>query len=377
VPRLLVVSYHFPPTPGVAPARVGKLVKYLRRLGWEPSVVSGDAGGSEDPDLLADVAGVPVAQVRALRGVPSLQRLDWAVAALAPSVRLARRADVVLISGGPFAPFLLGPALRRPYVLDLRDPWSWEPRFGRLRGGWRRRTGLVLERRLESVVLRRAAAVVTVAPELAAAYERQHPSLAGRIHVVRHGFDPEDFSGPEPGPPGTPTLVHVGTMQRPDRTPELLLAAAALVRARGRDLGVRLVGPSDAGLAAEIREDWVDVVGRVPRRTATAEMRRASILWLEPGQLDFLITGKVYEYLAAGRPIVAVAPASGSVARLLEGTGGAVLVQPRAEECAAAIERALAGDVPARDEAAIARLAQPGPARDLAAVLDAAREQAA
>jgi glycosyltransferase involved in cell wall biosynthesis len=374
VPRVLVVSYHFPPRPGVASARVGKLAKYLRRLGWEPAVVAGEVDGEEDADLLRDVEQIEVTRVRARRGLPSLQRFDWAVAALPAARRLARGADVVLVSGGPFAPFVLGPALRRPYVLDLRDPWSWEPRFDRLRPGLRRRAGLALERRAERTTVTRAAALTAVGPEIADAYVRAYPSLAGRVHVVRHGFDPDDFAEATHERDGEPTVVHVGTMQRGDRTPELLVSAAAVVRERGHPLRVRLVGMLPVELG--VREPWVDVVGRLPRRQAIAEMRKASVLWLQPGQLDFLVTGKVYEYLASRRPIVAVAPTSGSVAALLRATGGAVFADADVDSCAAAIEQALAGDVPPLDEAQLAELAQPGPARIAAGVLAAAVEHA-
>ncbi len=374
MPRVLVVSYHFPPRPGVAAARVGKLVKYLRRLGWEPAVVAGEVDDEQDSDLLRDVEEVEVTRVRARRGLPSLQRFDWAAAALPPARRLARRTDVVLVSGGPFAAFVLGPVLRRPYVLDLRDPWSWEPRFDRLRPGLRRRACLALEQRAERMTVARAAAVTAVGPEIADAYARAYPSLSGRVHVVRHGFDPEDFAGETHERAGEPTVVHVGTMQRGDRTPELLVAAAAAVRERGHPLRVRLVGALPVELA--VHESWVDVVGRLPRRQAIAEMRKASVLWLQPGDLDFLVTGKVYEYLASRRPIVAVAPSSGSVAALLRATGGAVFAEGDVGACAAAIEQALAGDVPPLDEAKLAELAQPGPARIAAAVLAAAVEHA-
>src|SRR5439155_25481769 len=123
-----------------------------------------------------------------------------------------------------------------------------------------------------------------------------------------------------------------------------------------------------------VREPWVDIVGRLPRRQAIAEMRKASVLWLQPGQLDFLVTGKVYEYLASRRPIVAVAPSSGSVAALLRATGGAVFADADVESCAAALEQALAGDVPQLVEARLAELAQPGPASIAAGVLAAAVE---
>lgn len=373
MPRVLLISYHFPPAPGVAAARVGKLAKYLARLGWRPTVLAAPAYGRQDPDLLADVAGIDARYVAPRRAPSILQRADWAAAALKPALSLARAVDAVLISGGPFAPLVLGPLLRRPYVVDLRDPWSWEPRFDRDRSGARRTIAAAVERGGERYALRRAAGVVTVAPEIAAEYERRDSRLRGRFTVVRHGFDPEDFPSPRPAPAEPPTLVHVGTMLRGERTPDLILATARRVRERGTPLRVRLVGhmPEDIRPADE---DWIEIVGPVPHREAAAEMCRASVLWAQPGSLDFLITGKVYEYLGAARPIVAVAPPAGSIARLLGTTGGAIVTSADAAACADAVAAALVGAVPARDAGAVEALAQPEPARQLVPLLEAASD---
>lgn len=370
---MLVVSYHFPPAPGVASSRVGKLVKYLARAGWECTVVAAPSA-EHDLDLAEDVSAVR--QVRVAGGRrPFLQRLDWAVRALRPARREAKLADVALVSGGPFAIFAVAPFLGVPYVLDLRDPWSWEPRFDRFRETIGRRAGLAIERWTETLALRRAAAVITVTPEIAVAYERMHPSLRGKIHVIRHGFDPDDFGRPSAAADG-PVLLHAGTLLPGERSPARLLEAAREVRARGTALRVELVGgfpPEFEPLVAEgRREGWIEVTGRLPRRAATAAMQRAAVLWLEPGDLDFLITGKVYEYLASGTPVVAVAPRDGAVARLLAATGGAVVVGADANAAADAIEDVLAGKVVPAGADATAVLAVPAITAELGSILERA-----
>jgi glycosyltransferase involved in cell wall biosynthesis len=375
VTRVLVVSYHFPPAAGVAAARVGKLVKYLARLGWEPCVVAAPhrPEAPRDDDLAADVAGIERVDVRPLGGAPGIQGADWASAALAPARRLAASAEVAFVSGGPFMPFLLGPALGIPYVLDFRDPWSYEPRFDRFDRRVRRRAGLAVERRAEAIAVRRAGAVVTVAPQLSEEYARLYPRAQSRIRTLRHGYDPEDFDGRAPAPTTPPVLLHAGTMAPGDRSPRLVLETSRLVRARGINLRVRLLGrfPEQfEPLAREARrEGWLETPGYLPRRATTRAMQEATVLWLEPGNLDFLITGKVYEYLAARRPIVAAASRDGAVADLLDASGGGVVVPADPAGCAEAVEAALAGRISETRSDVLSRLSHPHLAGELAGVL--------
>jgi glycosyltransferase involved in cell wall biosynthesis len=372
--RLLAISFHFPPRPGVASSRVARLVRHLPEHGWMVDVVAATPGREVDQTLLDGLGSERIVRVPAHPLVPRLQRADWAAAAFGPARRLAREADAVLISGGPFAPFLLGRMLRRPYVLDLRDPWSWEPRFGRLEPRLRRRLGNALERRAEWLALSHAAAILTVAPEIASEYERRRPGLRGSIETLRHSFEPADFAGPSPEPPAEPELVYAGSFLTGERTPELVVETARRVRGAGPPLRVQLVGDLPAELrsmtATAEAEGWLECTGRLSAREAIAAMRRASVLWAQPGELPFLVTGKAPEYLATGRPIVAAARADGALANLLEKTGGAIVVPPEAEACAVAVEAALAGKVaPARPEA-IEALAAPHAAARLAEILD-------
>lgn len=370
--RLLVVSYHFPPEPGVASQRVAKLAKYLRRSGWDVAVVTALEPAEQDPDLAADVDGIETIRVAAPDS-STLQRAGWAMRALGTTRDVARRSDIALISGGPFAPFALGPRLGIPYVLDFRDHWSAETRFGRLGPGLRGALRRGLEGTVEHRVIGAAAAVISVAPEITA-----HTVLHGarRAETVRHGYDPDDLAS-DVERAARPTLAHVGSMRLGERTPELLLAVAREVRAAGTDIAVRLVGPvapEYEPLVAPARDEgWLTVVGRVPHRRAVREMQQATALWIEPGEEPYLITGKVYEHLAAATPIVARASPQGALAALLDRTGGGLVVANGPAAAAEAVAEAVAGRVPARDEEAVASLALPHVADRLSTILEESR----
>ena len=318
--RLLAISFHFPPQAGVASMRLRNLVRHLPANGWSVDVISGPTGLDRDDTLAEGISVERSLQVEPFRHAPRLQRADWAAASMRSARALARDADAILISGGPFAPFLLGRGLGPKYILDFRDPWSWEPRFGRLENRLRRTVGRRLEQLGESAAVRGAAAVITVAPEITDAYRALYPELTARIETLRHGWEPGDFTGTVT-PSEVPELVYVGSFVEGERTPELLLETALLVRARGLPLRVRLVGALPDTLRSQVsgaeQEGWLEVSGRVPHSDAIAAMRRATVLWAQPGDLRFLITGKIYEYLATDAPIVAVAPSDGALSGFL------------------------------------------------------------
>lgn len=374
--RVLVISYHFPPSPGVASMRLGNLVRHLPEHGWEADVLAGPTLEVADGTLAEGIALHRVERVEPRAHAPRIQSLDWALAAARPARRLARDADVVLISGGPFAPFALGPLLGRRYVLDFRDPWSWEPRFGRLDSRARRKLGLAVERRGEALAVRHAAGVVTVSPQITETYRRMYPPLGDRIETLRHGWEPADVPHRAKEAAVPPELVYAGTFMPGERTPALLVETAHRVRESGIPLHVRLLGRIPDELrpltSAAEAEGWLTVEGPVPHRTAVAALHRAAAIWSQPGDLPFLITGKIYECLASGRPVVAVAPQGGALAELIAETGGAIVAAEDPEACAAAVREALAGDAPALRHDVIENLAAPAVAGRLASILQRA-----
>jgi glycosyltransferase involved in cell wall biosynthesis len=364
--RLLLVSYYFPPAGGVASMRVTKLAKYLARAGWEVRVLTATPRGSVDESLMRDVEGLTTVVIKETRGLPTVHGFSWATAIVPVLRREALDADVVLVSGAPFAPFLAAALAwrRAPYVLDMRDLWADEPRFGRGGASLRSRVVRLFEGLAERVSLRFAAAVITVAPELAEILVQSHPRLAGQITVVPHGFDPEDVpNSPAAGTADAPVLLHAGTMLAEERTPALLIETARRVRANGTPLSVRLLGTFDERLrsmvADPVSEGWMIVDAPVDHLEAVVAAASATVLWLEPGPHDFAVTGKIYEYVASGRPIVVAASETNAAARLIRRTGGGILAGDTADSCADAVRRALAGDIPPRDASVIESLSLP------------------
>lgn len=277
-------------------------------------------------DLLDAAVAIPDRESAWL--LPALARGAWAS-------MLRARPDVIYSSAPPWTGQLvaagLATLLRRPWVADFRDPWSRAP--------WREdRKPFVLRanRLLEAQVVRRADAIIFATDgnqqEFAAHYG---PSVAQKFHLVSNGCDPAEFAarGAEPEPDGPFVLLHAGSLYA-GRTPlPLLKAVSACVRNGAIDparFRLRFMGPAGVPLdwSAVCRElgleQVVELVPRVPRERGVIAMRAASaLLVLQPGTM-VSVPGKLYEYLAIGRPIFAIA--EGETAELVRASGIGVAV---------------------------------------------------
>ena len=238
--------------------------------------------------------------------------------------------DAMLTSGPPHSVHLTGWALHArtgiPWIADFRDPWTDINYYDELP---RSDAALATDRWLERSVLERATRVVTVSPGwrnlLLGKGDRDPADFA----VIQNGFDPEDFGSAQEPPEDRFTFVYVGSLYG-SRNPDALWRALASLRSRDEvpKLRLRLVGRIGADVLAELERFGLDTITEhvpyVPHDEAVREMQRATVLLLtvesyrhERGNL----TGKVYEYLAAGRPILALGPVEGDAADLLRDTG--------------------------------------------------------
>ena len=379
--RVLVLTYYFPPSGGPGVQRVLKFVKYLPAFGWGPSVLTVQDGAypERDPSLGDDVPSeVPVHRTASwdpyqlyarftgqsdddgvVQGSVEGQKATWKER-LARWVRanvflpdgrvgwvpfatwngrrlLAHGAyDAILTTGPPHSTHLAGALLQRltgtPWVADFRDPWTDINYYHELP-----HTGLArrLDAALERLVLRQAQAVTTVSPTWRDLLQgkRGRGDEAG-VTVVQNGFDEEDVS---PGVAGPSTdafeVTHVGSLYA-SRNPEVLWTALYRLRERGDvpKLRLRLVGSVDPNVKAALQSrDLLDIttmVPYVPHATAVDYMRQAGLLLLSIEDFpaaDGMITGKIYEYLASGRPVLGIGPPEGDAAALLESTDGGTL----------------------------------------------------
>jgi len=408
VKRVLMVAFHFPPLRGSSGIqRTLKFVQYLPALGWQPLVLSANprAFPQQGPDQMAEIApGTVVRRAFALdtarhlslagRYLKSMALPDryssWLLGALPAGLAMVRRhRPQVLWTTYPVATaHLVGLLLHKltglPWVADMRDPmtdtdYPTDPQV--------RRVFLWLERK----VVQHAALVVCTTPGAVDDYRARFPQLPReRFALIENGYDEENFraaSAAVPAPGGPFTLVHSGVIYPSERDPEPLFAALAALKARGAidaarlRLLLRATGHDDyvAGLLARYGiADLVQLAPHIAYRDALAEMLGAhGLLILQASNCNRQVPAKLYEYLRAGRPILALTDPAGDTAATLRAAG--IDTQAPLDD-AAAIEAALlrflalaaAGQAPLPPAAVVAGASRRARSEQLAQLLDQA-----
>jgi glycosyltransferase involved in cell wall biosynthesis len=382
VMKLLIVSYDFPPIGGVSVQRVLSLVKYLPENGFDVSVVTARNAASPvfDPALLEQIPSsvrvhrvwTPELSYRVKTKLWSLisrgsragaagagsgrkglksraadilktifspdPHVVWVPFALRRARKIVRRdgVDAVLVTAPPFSAFLIGNALKREFpglrlVSDFRDEWLRYllKDFDFFQGSAAQRKAAVIEK--ETVAL--SDLVVAVTQSSIAQLRQRYPEQPQeKFAMVPNGYDPAAFARFRPRPrAGDRILVaYVGTVYSVC-SPRYYLDALDQLPEEVRDrFETVFVGRvvEDERKYLEGRKSRVRVRGFLPQGEALAQIEEADYVLLTVAN-DFCIAGKLFEYLAARKPVIAITPPDGETGRLVAETGGGWCVDPR------------------------------------------------
>lgn len=254
------------------------------------------------------------------------------------STGVSDRPQVVLATGGPWSSVIAGWRIARrlhlPLVVDYRDPWTVDfPGRSSRDGFLASRLSPGLERR----VLSDAAAVVSVMPYLPGMLEeRLHlPGLQARCFWIPNGFDPDDFAHIDPRPSEFFTLTYAGSLYGGRTLAPIFQALTQLAQAGEIALErvrVQVLGPPLERVRQQAGDfpgtESVRAPGFVPHEE-TLQSLMASTVNL---QVDIVyegpnvhVPGKLYEYLRAGRPILAISPEGMTPALIREAEAGWVV----------------------------------------------------
>ncbi|MDO9557593.1 MAG: glycosyltransferase family 4 protein [Coriobacteriia bacterium] len=391
---MLVIAYEYPPSAGGGVQRVTKLVRYLPANGWNPYVITATPvrGRPRDESLLGEVGGVPVLRrpnlsvaaaiaaairpVKALmalchrsaapssRSTPSsatgaplssrlmrLLFLDtawlWSLGVPRTAARLHRRVgfDAVIASGPPHSALVAGEKvarrLRIPFVADVRDPWRTNP-------GYRWPTSPRRDARsmaLATTVFESADQIVTVSQPIT----EEVRSLGGKnVVTVPNGFDPLDLPrwNPQPGPlriafmgrfygSTDPTTFFDGVarvVHWDDAAADLVIDVLGqmtdfvrdAIQSRGLDAHIVYHGFLSHAEALEI--------------VSHADAGLVALADIPGAEANY--TGKLFEYLGIGLPVLLVGPSDGAAASLVrEAHAGFAVPYADVEEVANTLER--------------------------------------
>ena len=358
------MTMYFPPAGGGGVQRSLKLAQYLPALGVETHVLAPDDPKwvHRDPELRVPTQAwihraryigprgrKPAEELRATDGLEraliqvqvTARRLlvpdasvTWNLTAIPAAIRIAKREgiDVVITTSPPGSVHFVGAAVQRAagtrWIADLRDP---------LVANQHRRDDTAAARARQAaneqvarLIARNADAVTCVSEAIAD--EVRGLGARGRVRVIANGCDFDDFAGLAYEPAPRFRITHTGSFFG-KRDPRPFLQA---FHDAGLDAVARFVGDfrsSDREWAEALDlGDRLEIVDYLPRADALRLQRDSeALLLLVPdagGRGKGVLSGKVFEYIAAGRPILAVVPLDGAAADLVRETGSGVVVAP-------------------------------------------------
>lgn len=365
-PKLLFLACYFPPVQAIGAVRTGNMARYLARFGWEVTVVTPHSSVWRNADDIGKVStelereGIK----RILTGhrwrclVPNHlkcwdQRVGWVAGGVCRTIaqrlgvdmhvgwiKEAERAcsnlspkdvDLILVSGGPFVGFRLAKSLsvrlRRPYVLDYRDPWT-QSRFVD-------RSPRPATVREEASVLQGCAAVTIVSPSWGTDLDQRY-GVGKKVQVVTNGYDPDEMAAVKPYDFGHCAIVYTGTFYHPKIIISPFLAALKCLKESRNETNnewyFHYYGVQEDYVRQQAAHygltDRVVVHGRVPRREALSAVKGANLALVissiyEQSQLidKGTIPGKIFEAIGFRIPVLLISPFDSDTRCLLEPTG--------------------------------------------------------
>lgn len=370
--RALIITYYWPPIGGSGVQRWVKFAKYLPSEGWQPVIYTPENPdlSSTDESLLNDIPSEaeiikrpiiePYNIYRKLTGSKGqikieanpggggkgsfLKRLSMWVRGnlfmpdprclwIRPSVRFLKKylkehpVDVIISTGPPQSMHLIARkvslATGIPWVADFRDPWTKIFYFKHLRlGKWAERKHHILEQQ----VLDGATAVVAVSPLV----QQDFAAMTSTpVHLVTNGYDESDYTE-DIVTDGNFNVVHTGLLTAEGNPVELWKALGEKC-ANDTDFASKfrlvLAGRTDKKVLEDISKAGLDNFltdyGYIDHNKAVQLQRSASLLILpirEEPETKAILPGKLFEYLAARRPILGVGTSEGAMATVLQET---------------------------------------------------------
>ena len=369
--KVLIICYYWPPAGGPGVQRWLKFVKYLPEFGIEPIVYV-----PENPSypLIDDSLDQEVLESVTVLKRPIIEPYSWAstlsrkqtksisagiipkeskqsivqrmmlymrgnffipdarVLWVKPSIKYLKKyiieneIETIVTTGPPHSMHLIGLGLKKSlglyWIADFRDPWTTIGYHDKLKMTPRTQEK---HRRLEKIVLDSSDQVIVTSPTTAKTFESL---TATPIEVITNGFDNESI--PETKLDANFTISHIGSLLS-DRNPIVLWEAIAEIAAERADfkdaLRIKLVGKVSEDVEESIQKaglgDHLEMVGYVSHKDALRLQREARLLLLI--EIDATITrgiipGKIFEYLAAERPILGIGPKGADVAQIITET---------------------------------------------------------
>ena len=378
--RVLILTYYWPPSGGAGVQRWLKFVKYLRGFGWEPIVYTpenpefpevdeslyGDVpenlsivrtpitepysayktligrkkGEKISPGFLSEKKRNPLAEnlsvwIRGNFFIPDA-RMFW----IRPSVKFLlsylkeKPVDIIISTGPPHSLHIIGMKVSKvlgiPWIADFRDPWTNIDFYRDLKlTGWADRR----HHKLELKVLSNASAITVISNSMADDFRKMHDR---KYDVITNGYDTDDLLKDEAVETDLKfSISYIGTMVSRRNPVSFWKAIHSLVEeneAFRNDLLIRLVGKTDYSVMDTVSQlgltGFIDRVNYLPHRDVVKIQRQSQVLLLvinDSQNAKMILTGKIFEYMAAQRPIICIGTVDGDAGKILADTNSGMI----------------------------------------------------
>ncbi len=429
--KALILTYYWPPSGGSGVQRWLKFTKYLREFGWEPIIYTAQNGEvaviddslSKDipPDTLIlktpiwepyDVYKKFIGQKKGdkmsagmlsetkksgflssvamwVRGnffIPDARRY-W----IKPSVKYlsdylkSNPVDVIISSGPPHSMHWIARGVKKKFpqlkwVADFRDPWTNIDFYEDLKLTF---IADGIHKRMEKKVLQEADSIISVGQTMQEEFKLilNDVSQNKKFSVITNGFDEEDKVKGTVQKDEFFTIAHIGTLNK-SRNPFILWKALSELIKTNPDFAtkmrIKLVGKVDFSVLESITQfglkNHLQQIEYLPHTKIVEELQKshANLLLVNQTKNDKgIITGKIFEYLLAGSPVLAIGPMDGDLAAILTQTqGGAISDFNDSETLKKNILNLFQGQATIRNEAAILNYSRKALTKELVELLN-------
>ncbi len=358
--KVLIIANQFPPMGGSGIQRTSKFVKYLHLYGYEPVVLTREVSASvlRDETLLKDIPdGTTIVRTKAydfsqgqgmmrIPGkvvakyllIPDGDRV-WAECTKKKALALIKEhnINVVYTTSSPYSDHLIGLYIKQKmptikWVADFRDEWTNNPYTLDHPHNWVRTN---IEKKMEQAVLQQADVLVTNTPVMRQNFIDKSNSRADNFYVISNGYDEEDFTAYKMQPKQQKReqlqLTYTGLLygrRKPDTFFEALGSLIKEKQIDGTKICVSLIGNYHEKELQQKIDSYdltkqVTIVGYLPHDECVKRQMDADILVLIEGTgvgAEAFYTGKLFEYMNTGKPVLACIPEAGAAAGLVRKT---------------------------------------------------------
>lgn len=375
--KVLIITYYWPPSGGGGVQRWVKFVKYLREFGWEPIVFTPENPERpsidnslqndipENIQLIKNKVWEPFGIYKKLTGKKKTDKMQTAFLSekkskvsilenlsiwvrgnffipdarkfwIKPSVKLLsdflknNTVDVIVTTGPPHSAHMIGLSLKKefqiPWLADFRDPWTNIDYYNDLKLTKRADK---IHHKLEKQVLETADQVVVISPGMAKEF---NGIFQKDYKVIPNGYDAEDILGKNNlvTTGGKFSLAHIGSLTK-TRNPKNLWKALSQIINEDADfasiLEIHNIGKLDINALESIKlyklEKYLKQTDYMPHNEVVKEQQNATLLLLlvnDTPNAKLILTGKIFEYLVSGTPIICIAPTDGDAANVIKET---------------------------------------------------------